>query len=301
MVQYVITPWRTRRELIQVREKLYQNTETGPPNDTHRRQAVCLISVWMQRGNCPHLVESSAIITSAILNDVPGNSSYCVRAAYSAAFCRFVTGLLDSHQDKRRKLSMYSIAKTIGLPATYVELRHQATHEELPSLPKLRIAARKALKWIWDFYWVDLSVGEEDDDCKTFVRGVLAQKDQGINLNMIKDRLEIFGRDDLLRTLDELEESSEDPMTLLQALKFRQKISDWEGSKSSKSNASSIPGTAGQDLDDFRAEIIRMDHDLDGNNASLQVDTGHKSSTNKTEKGWTRWEGPWIPKPIGIL
>lgn len=90
MVQFVITPWRTRRELLQVREKLYQNSETTPPNDSYRRQAVCLISVWMQRGNCPHLVESSAIITSAILNDVPGNSSYCVRAAYSAAFCRYV-------------------------------------------------------------------------------------------------------------------------------------------------------------------------------------------------------------------
>ncbi|KAI9649151.1 hypothetical protein NHQ30_001718 [Ciborinia camelliae] len=299
MVQYVITPWRTRRELIQVREKLYQNTETAPPNDTHRRQAVCLISVWMQRGNCPHLVESTAIITSAILNDVPGNSSYCVRAAYSAAFCRFVTGLLDSHQDKRRKSSMYSIAKTIGLPATYVELRHQATHEELPSLPKLRIAARKALKWIWDFYWADLSIDEKDDDCKTFVRGIL--EEEGINLNMIKDRLEAYGRDDLLRALDELEESSEDPLALLQALKFRQKIFDWEETKSSKSKASSNPDATTGDLDDFRAEMMRMEHNLDGDAASMQVDMDHKSSTGKTEKGWTRWEGPWVPKPIGVL
>ncbi|ESZ96524.1 hypothetical protein SBOR_3026 [Sclerotinia borealis F-4128] len=303
MVQYVITPWRTRRELIQVREKLYQDTETAPPNDTHRRQAVCVISVWMQRGNCPHLVESSAIITSAILNDVPENSTYCVRAAYSAAFCRFVTGLLDSHQDKRRKLSMYSIAKTIGLPATYVELRHQATHEELPSLPKLRMAARKALKWIWDFYWADLSIGEEDDDCcKTFVRGILERKDEGINLNMIKDRLEAYGRGDLLCALDELEESSEDPLTLLQALKFRQKIFDWEEAKSSKDNASSFPHTPTGNLNDFRAEMMKMEHDLDGAAAaSMQVDVDHKPSTDNTEKGWARWEGPWVPKPIGIL
>ncbi|QSZ37307.1 hypothetical protein DSL72_009401 [Monilinia vaccinii-corymbosi] len=272
MVQYVITPWRYRRELIQVREKLYQNTETAPSNDTHRRQAVSLISVWMQRGNCPHLVESTAIITSAILNDVPGNSSYCVRAAYSAAFSRFVTGLLDSHQDKRRKVSMYSIAKTIGLPATYVELRHQATHEELPSLPKLRIAARKALQWIWDFYWVDLTIDEGDDACKTFVRGVL--EGEGINLMMIKDRLEAYGRDDLIRALDELEESSEDPLLLLQALKFRQKILDWEESKSPKCSTSSTSDTKNED---------------------------HRPSTDNTEKGWARWEGPWVPKPIGVL
>ncbi|KAG4026402.1 hypothetical protein MFRU_041g00460 [Monilinia fructicola] len=299
MVQYVITPWRTRRELIKVREKLYQDTETAPPNDTHRRQAVCLISVWMQRGNCPHLVESTAIITSAILNDIPGNSSYCVRAAYSAAFSRFVTGLLDSHQDKRRKLSMYSIAKTIGLPATYVELRHQATHEELPSLPKLRIAARKALKWIWDFYWADLTISEEDDDCKIFVRGVL--EGEGINLNMIKDRLEAYGRDELVRALDELEECAEDPLILLQALKFRQKILDWEESKSSKSNASSVSDTRPEGLQGFRAGIISMEHDLDGTATTMQVDKDHSPPTENTEKGWTRWEGPWVPKPIGVL
>ncbi|TGO28699.1 hypothetical protein BPAE_0024g00440 [Botrytis paeoniae] len=301
MVQFVITPWRTRRELLQVREKLYQNTETTPPNDSYRRQAVCLISVWMQRGNCPHLVESSAIITSAILNDVPGNSSYCVRAAYSAAFCRFVTGLLDSHQDKRRKLSMYSIAKTIGLPATYVELRHQATHEELPSLPKLRIAARKALKWIWDFYWADLTIDEKDDDCKIFVRGVLEQKDQGINLNMIKDRLEAYGIDDLLRALGELEESLEDPMTILQAHNFRQKISDWEESKSPKRNSTFVPNTTAQDLNDIRAGMVKMEHDLDTAAASIQIPKDDKSSVNSTEKGWSRWEGPWVPKPIGVL
>lgn len=46
--------------------------------------------IWVQRGNCPHLVESTAILISAMLNDVPGNSTYCVRAAYAAAFCRYV-------------------------------------------------------------------------------------------------------------------------------------------------------------------------------------------------------------------
>lgn len=199
---------------------------------------------------------------------------------------RFVTGLLDSHQDKRRKLSMYSIAKTIGLPATYVELRHQATHEELPSLPKLRIAARKALKWIWDFYWAELTIDEAGDDCKIFVREVLEQKDQGINLNMIKDRLDIYGRDDLLRALDELEESFEDPLTLLQAHKFRQKISEWEEAKSSK-GTNIVPDTT-------------TDH-IDSTAASMEVEMGDKSSTDNTEKGWKRWEGPWVPKPIGVL
>lgn len=87
MVQYIITPWRNKAELLHVREQLYPGVKK-PLNDPDRRRAVAQVSVWMQRGNCPHLVESSAILTSAMLNDVPGNSTYCVRAAYSAAFCR---------------------------------------------------------------------------------------------------------------------------------------------------------------------------------------------------------------------
>jgi ribosomal biogenesis protein LAS1 len=87
MVQYVITPWRNRGELLEVREKLYP--EAGKYiSDDEKRHAVARVAVWVQRGNCPHLVESTAILTEAILNDVGGNSTYCVRAAYAAAFCR---------------------------------------------------------------------------------------------------------------------------------------------------------------------------------------------------------------------
>lgn len=93
-----------------------------------------------------------------------------------------MTGLLDGHQDKQRKQSMYAVAKTVGLPATFVELRHQATHEQLPSLAKLRDAAHKALDYIWDYYWKNLDdkvpqtsiatrrpIEGENDPCKAVV------------------------------------------------------------------------------------------------------------------------------------
>jgi ribosomal biogenesis protein LAS1 len=43
------------------------------------------------------MVESTAILTSAILNDIPANSNYCVRAAYSAAFSRLAALHAYSH------------------------------------------------------------------------------------------------------------------------------------------------------------------------------------------------------------
>ncbi|KAL2191077.1 Las1-domain-containing protein [Thermothelomyces heterothallicus CBS 203.75] len=61
-------------------------------------------------------------------------------------------------------MSMYDVAKSVGLPATFVELRHQATHEQLPSLTRLRTAADKALDWIWEYYWRGLTAGDSDSD-----------------------------------------------------------------------------------------------------------------------------------------
>ncbi len=61
---------------------------------------------------------------------------------------------------------MYVKAKQIGLPASFVELRHEATHANLPSLVVLRRAAEKALDWLWNDYWqyLDVRTGNLDED-----------------------------------------------------------------------------------------------------------------------------------------
>ena len=40
-----------------------------------------------------------------------------------------------------------------GLPRLLVDIRHEATHNELPSLGVLRLAAQSALNWLQDSYW----------------------------------------------------------------------------------------------------------------------------------------------------
>lgn len=200
MVQFVFTPWRNRAELLKVRSQLYpsssQATPPTPPTPHQKwtaselqdiQRAVARVFMWVHRGNCPHVVESTAMLMSALLldrrhtrrgvhhqgeNDSEDGSTpydeddaaseYGVRAAYLTAFTRFVTGLLDGHQDRARKLSMYGVAKTVGLPAGFVELRHQGTHEPMPGLAQLRPAAGRALVWIWEYYWRNLPEAEED-------------------------------------------------------------------------------------------------------------------------------------------
>lgn len=59
---------------------------------------------------------------------------------------------------------MYTKAKQIGLPASFVELRHEATHGDLPSLVVLRRAAERALDWLWNDYWKYLDIRSDSLD-----------------------------------------------------------------------------------------------------------------------------------------
>lgn len=99
---------------------------------------------------------------------------------------RFVTLLVDSKLHGQRK-TMFQRAIDLGLPASFVELRHEATHRDLPSLVVLRNSAQRSLEWLWDYYWVktDRDAGragpvagaardEDVERVREAVRGVLA-------------------------------------------------------------------------------------------------------------------------------
>ncbi|KAL0779491.1 hypothetical protein CaCOL14_003975 [Colletotrichum acutatum] len=317
MVQYILTPWRDRRELLKVRQQFYPAApasasapaSTAPTSSTPAAQAsgtaataasaaaasqaptsdqhhaVARVSMWMQRGNCPHMVESTALLTAAILSDAEskgGAGTYAVRAAYAAAFSRFVTGLLDGHQDKQRKLSMYSVAKTIGLPATFVELRHQATHETLPSLAKLRSAARKALVWIWEYYWQHLGPNEVVSQApertgplaattavvsaapvrREVVVAFLEEQDAGRRAEM---RKWIDGLDEgrLLATLEKIVQAPPSEAVML----------------------------AAQQL----SEDITRKGQADG-----QGEMEEDAASESVGTGWAKFEGTWKPRPIGV-
>ncbi|WPG99529.1 Hypothetical protein R9X50_00234400 [Acrodontium crateriforme] len=186
MAKYTITPWRTQADLLEVRQQLYSlaiqsSKEPNPTAESSkdaRRYAVNRVMAWKQRGsNLPHAVESTALLVDAILHHTnatasTSNSPFSIRAVYSAAFCRFVTGFCDIGRAKERSLepsSMLVIAKQIGMPAEFVALRHEATHEELPAIQRLVVATRQALEWLWKVYWSRL---DESDDAAMSIQAV---------------------------------------------------------------------------------------------------------------------------------
>ncbi|KAK2028544.1 Las1-domain-containing protein [Colletotrichum zoysiae] len=381
MVQYILTPWRDRRELLKVRQQFYPaaplsvapassasaasalaspttapptapaSAATGaPPSQHHQHRtgttsaisgssyssvdndgllaaqhhAVARVSMWMQRGNCPHMVESTALLTAAILSDGESKGSagtYAVRAAYAAAFSRFVTGLLDGHQDKQRKLSMYSVAKTIGLPATFVELRHQATHETLPSLAKLRSAARKALVWIWEYYWQHLGSDEEEAEeegvkdavSESKVGVATAAAGRAVVVAFLEERDEarraemkkwIDGLDEsrLLATLDKVAEAPPSNAVMLAALRLSKAI--LSKGKGIEGVGPEYEGDRGRKVDEIKKKIAHAKEALAAETQDVAEDSADDLEIEEAQEsggtGWAKFEGTWKPRPIGV-
>ena len=95
----------------------------------------------------PHALESLLSILVAIRQESTDHagtsSSLSLRQSYATAIIRLVNGLVDPLQLGTYARSISSIAAQIGLPAWLVELRHAATHEDLPSLELLRDGAKE--------------------------------------------------------------------------------------------------------------------------------------------------------------
>ncbi|KAL1931704.1 hypothetical protein VTP01DRAFT_9847 [Rhizomucor pusillus] len=144
-------PWTTYQELEQVRSWLYSEC----PEEA--QLGVDRIKAWSARGKIPVSLLSTASLISAKLHDFSGAklklSSSELRLMYGMALIRFVNGAVDSAQRSAFALNLYQIARIIGLPARFIEIRHALSHEELPTLPVLRDACVHALQWLYEFFW----------------------------------------------------------------------------------------------------------------------------------------------------
>ena len=136
-------------ELTYVHSHLYGDRSDAKGVDA----ALGVVRLWMHRGACPQAVESTALLVESIRLDQAHAPTYGVRATYAMALTRFVNSVADSFQTGMYAQSIGAIAERIGLPQWLVQVRHSATHEELPSLEVCRDASAIALGWLDQHYW----------------------------------------------------------------------------------------------------------------------------------------------------
>ncbi|KAJ9604303.1 rRNA-processing protein las1 [Cladophialophora chaetospira] len=176
------------------KQDLFSATVSDSPQDM-RQRAVDKVNLWMfKAGRLPPAILATASLTEAILHDEARKSTpatvisdAAMQSIYAMAFARFVNGFVDrdiarSHAAEMIKedstaesdedmttvisgkgeSSMYAHAATIGMPQEFVDLRHQVTHGDVPSLAYLRGMTAKALEWLWERWWIKNAAGSPD-------------------------------------------------------------------------------------------------------------------------------------------
>ncbi|OCK74221.1 Las1-domain-containing protein [Lepidopterella palustris CBS 459.81] len=164
MPRYMVTPWRNPSELLQLRRQLYRLGDFE--HNDMRLDAVNQVIAWSARSAIPLALDSTIHLVEAMAQeDLKNISHFSLRLLYAAAISRFVTGICDAVQGKQHRQSMHDVAVEYDLPARLVEMRHEATHRDLPSLIRLKAIAEESLNWLWGWYWVKIDglVGCPDD------------------------------------------------------------------------------------------------------------------------------------------
>ena len=113
------------------------------------------MAIWRDKGN-GYPSSSTGITTTPFLSEV--------RMMYSCAIIRAINGLADPFQQNRAMVgSVAQICSQIGVPLWLVDLRHEATHNQLPSLSVLRSGAITLLNYLQNVYWDPLERVQKRD------------------------------------------------------------------------------------------------------------------------------------------
>lgn len=150
-----LVPWLSWNEWNWVRECLFSSS-TESINEALKR-----ISAWRSRGCLPIVIEVTASIIEIQLKDPffrLGSSNEAVDSdeILSMLHCMSILRLVNGVVEKTRKKSEVSIAdaaNAIGIPRMLIDIRHESSHRNLPSLNIVRLASVKALDWLKSYYW----------------------------------------------------------------------------------------------------------------------------------------------------
>lgn len=152
---YKLLPWSSWDQWNFVRESIFSSS--------HDSVAAALgrISAWRSRGCLPVPIDVTAAIVETQQKDpffregAVDNaliSEEMLAMLYCMAIMRLVNGFVEpAHKKTGRSIS--ELADAVGIPRMLVDIRHESSHRDLPSLRLVRLASMKALDWLKSNYW----------------------------------------------------------------------------------------------------------------------------------------------------
>nr|GMD82042.1 pre-rRNA-processing protein las1 isoform X1 [Ipomoea batatas] len=150
-----LVPWLTWEEWSFIGDSLFSSSPLSVDSALRR------ISTWRNRGCIPVAVDVTASIIEIQQKDpyfrdgVPKSvqlSEEMLAMLYSMAITRLVNGVIEKNR-KKNELSIAEAAYAIGIPRMLIDVRHEGSHRDLPSLQLVRLASTKALRWLQSYYW----------------------------------------------------------------------------------------------------------------------------------------------------
>ncbi|KPP73550.1 hypothetical protein Z043_107354 [Scleropages formosus] len=154
-----VVPWLNKAEWDQVVELLYCR------DPSLQKVALQRISAWKGRfGNAtPVAVESTAELVRCQVLDSSGHlDPDDMVLLYGTALVRFVN-LITERRQKRIAISLRRIADKMNIPEWIVNMRHEITHRNLPTLKWCRRGCKFVLEWLQQEYW-SRQLGSEVDE-----------------------------------------------------------------------------------------------------------------------------------------
>ncbi|KAF1889243.1 hypothetical protein Lal_00024565 [Lupinus albus] len=167
-----LVPWLNWNEWIFVKDALFSNSSSSISSALNR------ISAWRSRGSLPITIQITASIIEIHLKDPyfqmvdhASDSDEILSMLYCMAITRLVNGAVEKTRVKEL-VSIAVAAEAIGIPRMLIDIRHEASHRELPSL--------KALDWLKSYYWEPQSKaipfqGERNDKVKKEIKSKIRE------------------------------------------------------------------------------------------------------------------------------
>uniref|UniRef100_A0A7R9UFY9 Uncharacterized protein n=1 Tax=Pinguiococcus pyrenoidosus TaxID=172671 RepID=A0A7R9UFY9_9STRA len=171
-----VVPWRDWSEWRWLRDALYSG-EAGLA-----AAAVQRVKAWETRQALPQALLMTARLVEIRLIDgsrghqasamsaqgqIVGLPTSALQLMYALCIMRAVNGLADSLQKGVMARSVSSAAATLGLPPWLVDIRHDAAHNDLPSMGTLRMGCDHLLGWYYEKYW-----STQDDELQRLDKAV---------------------------------------------------------------------------------------------------------------------------------
>lgn len=145
-----LLPWASWQDWLHLKHLLSANNYVA---------ARALLSIFnLHRRSAVPVAVSSSVELVSLLNSQNESavSSHNKRLGLAMAIIRFVNGMTDFLQPRDltfQTRTVATVANRLHLPPLLVEIRHHASHNQLPPLPALEEGARQALHWLDVFYW----------------------------------------------------------------------------------------------------------------------------------------------------